>query len=897
LLPALQVGQRFGVYSIVEKIGVGGMGEVYRARDPKLGRDVALKVLPASLASDPGRLARFDREARVLASLSHPNIATIHGIEDAPTETGGHIRAIVMELVDGDTLATRLERGPIPRAEAIAIARQIASALDAAHERAIVHRDLKPANIAITRDDVVKVLDFGLAKATSGDGAVADLTHSPTITIGATQEGVILGTAAYMSPEQARGRVVDKRADIWAFGCVVYEMLTGRVAFAGETVSDTIARILQTEPEWPAEIREAPQLWRLLVRCLEKDPKRRLRDIGEVPFLLEAPVAVSQDGHIAPQRPNAPTRRRAFTIGGLVLIVVVGLLAALLPKWLVSAPGLSGKASPSQLTNLGEHEWSGALSPDGSSFAFVSNHGGRSDIWLRQTAGGDPSQVTDDPETEDDLVWAADGESLLFARTERNEATRREQVDIWRVGVRGGPPREPQKVVANAWLPAPSPDGKSLAYYQNDEGQGWKLVVKALDGSKEMPLVRKLVGGRSNPRPAWSPDGRSIAYCRNNTFAARNLFVVDSASGVTHQVTNFTRSLQGIKGSAWLPDNRHLVVTYTPSSKWLQPNDVGIVDVRDGSISRATMSIGDSFEEPSVSRDGSRVLVTSVHDRHELWRVPLDGDQVTNGGKATLLIDNKWEPMWSFLSRDGRTVLFNSPWSGSRNLWTMPVAGGERRQVTSLPESAISHSSLSPDGKRLAFVSNATGDSKIWTQNIDGSDLRQLTNGSRTDGWPVWSPDGQWIVFNSIPNGGTNETWRIRPNGEGAEKLFDAFFRGDWAPRPGDTTGTWLVTISDGLQLFDVERRTQIWKRPGAGDALPQFSPDGRSISSMMHINGAQDAVVILDALTGKARVAATLPFRITFRAAWADDGQSVVVNRVEQTSHIVMFDHFWEAR
>ena len=241
------IGKSIGVYHITALLGVGGMGEVYRARDTKFGRDVAIKILPRLFTSDPDRLARFEREARVLASLNHPHIGAIYGLEDADG-----VPALVLELVEGETLADRIARGPIPLNDTLTIARQIADALEAAHEKGIVHRDLKPANIKITPDGVVKVLDFGLAKAASGDAALADLTQSPTITVGGTREGVILGTAAYMSPEQASGRPADKRADVWAFGVVLYEMLTGRRAFEGETISDVLAKVIEREPDWTA---------------------------------------------------------------------------------------------------------------------------------------------------------------------------------------------------------------------------------------------------------------------------------------------------------------------------------------------------------------------------------------------------------------------------------------------------------------------------------------------------------------------------------------------------------------------------------------------------------------------------------------------------------------------
>ena len=282
-----RVGERIAHYEIVAHLGAGGMGEVYRARDSKLGRDVAIKVLPDVHLTDPDRSSRFEREARVLASISHPHIGAIYGVEQAPG-----LRALVLELVDGQTLAARLADGPLPTHEALLVARQIAEALEAAHEKGIIHRDLKPANIMFTAAGTVKVLDFGLAKLIDSDGSVPGLMQSPTLTAAGTVNGIILGTAAYLSPEQARGRTLDKRADVWAFGCVLYEMLTGRAAFARETISDTISAILTQEPDWsalPADL--PPAVTRLLHRCLAKDARHRLHDIADARLDLDEILA------------------------------------------------------------------------------------------------------------------------------------------------------------------------------------------------------------------------------------------------------------------------------------------------------------------------------------------------------------------------------------------------------------------------------------------------------------------------------------------------------------------------------------------------------------------------------------------------------------------------------
>src|SRR5262245_14297442 len=320
------IGRQLGAYRVDSFLGAGGMGEVYRARDTRLGRDVAIKILPHAFTADAARLARFEREARMLAALNHPHIAAIYGVEEIDRNL-----ALVLELVDGETLADRLRRGPVPVREAVAIGRQIAEALEAAHEKGIVHRDLKPANIKITPDGVAKVLDFGLAKAASSGELLPDL-QPPNVTVGGTREGVILGTAAYMSPEQARGQAIDKRTDIWAFGCVLFEMLTGQAPFAGDTVSDTIAKVLEREPDWQALPVQTPAKLRdLLRRCFQKDVHRRFRDAADIGIELEEAVAMPAEGQPATLQPSVPRawlRASIIGLGALVLgATVAGFVA------------------------------------------------------------------------------------------------------------------------------------------------------------------------------------------------------------------------------------------------------------------------------------------------------------------------------------------------------------------------------------------------------------------------------------------------------------------------------------------------------------------------------------------------------------------------------------------
>ncbi len=395
---SLTAGSRLGGYEILGLIGAGGMGEVYRAADTKLGRDVAIKVLPEAFARDPERLARFQREARVLASLNHPNIAAIYGLEES-----GDLHYLVLEFVPGETLA-----GPLPAEEALAIARQITAAMDAANEKGVVHRDLKPANIKITPEGKVKVLDFGLAKALSDDAAQRDASKSPTVSIAATRVGVILGTAAYMSPEQARGRPLDRRTDIWSFGCVVYELLAGRQAFGAETVSDTLSAVLSREPDWarlPANT--PPGVERLLRRCLQKDPAQRLRDIGDAWIDTEA-AAPGQAGGKA----GMPVSL-VLVAGALVAALAVAgwtlwrLTSTRLPvtRAVVTLPA-TDRLTTTTATAL-------ALSLDGSQLVYAARRGGRTQLYLRRM---DQIEAAPMPGTEDaaEPFFSPDGEWVGF---------------------------------------------------------------------------------------------------------------------------------------------------------------------------------------------------------------------------------------------------------------------------------------------------------------------------------------------------------------------------------------------------------------------------------------------------------------------------------------------------
>jgi serine/threonine protein kinase len=512
-------GQRIGAYEVVSRLGAGGMGEVYRARDLKLGRDVAIKILRHVFTGDPERLARFEREARVLAALTHPNIGAIYAVED-PSPGSGPVATpvLVLELIEGDTLAERIARGNrdsgvaarrgLPMAEALKIAAQIADALEAAHDKGIVHRDLKPANIKITPAGLVKVLDFGLAKAVMGDDASnPDLSHSPTISVRGTREGMILGTAAYMSPEQARGQPVDKRTDIWAFGCVVYEMLAGRVAFPGATVSDTIAAILEREPDWSGLPSATPKSIRqLLRRCLEKDARQRLRDIGEarIELLRDINVLGQIRADVGRRRLRTPAARVAMWAAA----VAIAAAGALVWTQRQAAPPFSSTGTLTRLTSDSGLAIAPALSPDGRLVAYASDRAGEGnlDIWVRQVAGGDPIRLTRDAADEVDPTFTPDGTQVAF-RSERDSG------GVYVVSALGG---EPVLLAPNGHGPRFSPDGQWLAYHTGIRGAGRQ--ARFAFANAKVYIVRRPSGPPRQIQPgaktatvaSWSPDGRHL---------------------------------------------------------------------------------------------------------------------------------------------------------------------------------------------------------------------------------------------------------------------------------------------------------------------------------------------------------------------------------------------------
>jgi serine/threonine-protein kinase len=737
---SLTSGARLGSYQIVSPLGAGGMGEVYRARDTKLGRDVALKILPDAVANDPDRLMRFEREAKTLAALNHPHVAQVYGIEEGPLSDSADgrrsSRAIVMELVDGEDLATRLARGPIPVDEAIGIAAQIADGLQAAHERGIIHRDLKPANVKVRPDATVKVLDFGLAKGLPAAApGTADVVDSPTITSPAlTMSGVILGTAAYMSPEQAKGKAVDKRADVWAFGCVLYEMLTGKRAFDGEDVSDTLALVLKGEPDWAALPADTPAAIRtVLRRCVERDWRRRVPDMSVVRFVLEEARDLTESSGTE-ARPLEASRSRV-----LPAIVTVTLLAAVaaLGIWLLRSP-----AAPPPVTRFSIH-MSGALltfirpsfavSPDGTQLVFINE--GRlflqrfSEFEPREIAAADIGQNINTP------VFSPDGAWIAFHSGSKST--------VMRVSVHGG--------AAFTVCEAPPPLEMSWGAAGILIGQGPLGVTRCAPtgGSDRVVAVSD---GEVALSPQFLPEANGVLFTLAKAVDGGRRF--DNAVVVVQSLGDGARKtvLAGGSFARYLPTG-HLVylvggVAFAIPFAIDRLETVGeprpiIEGVRRFPTGAAQLSISDAgvmafMPGPAGSSSNERVLALGTRE-----------------GTLTKLAAPPAEYSEVRASPDGTRLVVTTDNGRDSAVFVYRIAGGALQRLTIGGNNRFAI--WSPDGRYVAFQSDRGGDLGIYHQRVDGSDpAERLTTAAEGESHmpESWSPDGRHLAF-AVNNGAT----------------------------------------------------------------------------------------------------------------------------------------------
>jgi Tol biopolymer transport system component len=729
------VGRSIGVYQVQAFLGRGGMGEVYRAHDTRLGRDVALKLLPPGFSLDPDRLARFGREARLLASLNHPNIGAIHGFEETGPSSAPEppVRALVLELVEGDTLADRIARGPLPIPDALLIARQIADALEAAHDKGIVHRDLKPANIKITPDHVVKVLDFGLAKTDTPTNA-GSLDDSPTGTTSATEAGLILGTAPYMSPEQARGQAVDKRTDVWAFGCVVYEMLTGRLAFAGATMSDTMAAILRNDPDWTALPSALPSgVVTLLHRCLEKDPRRRKRDVGDARAELDEALAKPVARAAAFAAPRArPPRGGARWAWAVALIGIVGAVAGFWPRTHAPTPWQNPLADAkfSHVTAFPGTETEGVISPDGRWVGYLGDEAGQFDVYVTMLGTNHVQNLTDDGQDERqshsgvrNIGFTGDGSHIWLSSSP-------EMREMQRLPITPGAPRSrflPEKSMDVSW----SPDGKRIAYYRFLEGD----PVYVADAAGENP-VRIHVGGPGghNHGPVWSTDGQWI-YFFHGSGAPADIWRIRSSGGSAEAFT------QGLTASFLTPLNDRSLLYIGRDSEGAGPW-LWCLDLETRISHRVSWGL-EQYTSLSASADRRRLVASVMSETARLWSVPIM-DRIA--GPADVAPLPELPSMRALAPRvRGASMYFLSSQGTGDGLWRL--LNGQATEVWPGSQGALLvPAAVSPDGLRLAIVINRNGRQRLTILAADGTEARSLGETIDVVGPVDWSPDGNWIV-------------------------------------------------------------------------------------------------------------------------------------------------------
>jgi eukaryotic-like serine/threonine-protein kinase len=893
---ALSSGTHLGHYEILSPLGVGGMGEVYRARDTKLSRDVALKVLPPEFAADADRVARFEREARLLASLNHSHIASIYGLEYV-----GKVPALVLELVEGDTLDDRVRRGSLPLSEALAVAQQVADALDSAHASGIIHRDLKPANIKVTRDGTVKVLDFGLAKVFAGEGSGLDLSKSPTMTAGGTTPGAILGTPAYMSPEQARGQPVDKRTDIWAFGCVLFEMLTGSSAFRRGTVTDTIAAVVGAEPEWTSLPADTPGgIRRLLTRCLQKDTNRRLHDIADARIELED--AMAAPAAPAPSAAPLPAPRRWRSTA--VLALALGIVTVLVLLW-AARDRFDGAAEPppppdvsvTRLTDLPGLEESPAISPDGRSVAFTAGVGGKRQLFVQLVAGGAPLQITRDPADHEYPRWSPDSSSIFYFSA---AASGERQGSIWEIPALGGVPRRVVDSVGGADV---SPVGGRLALFRLAE-EGIQLVSAPTDGSS-FDVVAEFPPATFYLYPRWSPDGRWIAFQRGDTIRF-DVFVAPAAGGEPRQLTHDNNMMSGF---AWLPDSTGIVYSSSRGSTmpYLPVLGLWLVTLRDGSVRRLT-SGETSYVSPDISGNGT-VSVSRMKLQTDIWKFPVDGLPAENVSRGVRLTRQTGQVLTPTASPGEKEVAFLSDSGGHANLWVVNTESGELRQITHErdPNVAVGVPVWSPDGRAIAFVSSRGNQGwtfGVWLVDPDGSNLRNVANPGLG---PAWSPDGRWVYYSTrgdaaatdvvakkVPvDGGpavTVTTERLRNViGLVGTTLYYSFER----PLMDGTPEFEIRSANPEDAPFRVLARIPASRVPIWQIVSPALSPDGNWLAQAL-TDGFTTNVWALSTTTGEWRQITDFGERTTFiarRVSWSSDGGSILAAVGEGDSDIVLLE------
>ena len=877
---AAGVPQTLGSYRIEGLLGRGGMGVVYRAHDSRLGRDVAIKILPSLFLADAERRARFEREARLLASVSHPNIGAIYGFEQA-----GDVGALVLELVEGPTLAERISDEPISVADALAIARQIADALDAAHDRGIVHRDLKPLNIKVRPDGTVKVLDFGLAKARADGADSSDWSQSPTVTDAGTREGLVVGTVAYMSPEQARGRPVDKRSDIWGFGCILYEMLTGRAAFGRETLTDTLAAIVDRDPDWTALPEATPSaLRRLLARCLEKDPRRRLHDIADA--RIEIDDVIANPVEAVSTHATAYSRRREYLAWGAA-VVCLGLAVAAVLLAMRRAPDPAAPTpitrtavvfpSGEQLSGRGR-EYPLALSADGTHLAYVSVRAGQERLYVRRL---DELEARDLPGTlgARQPFFSPDGQWIGFFAENA----------LQKISVAGGLPIRicdvPGISLGGAWG---ADDTIVFAVFQS------ALFKVGASGGTAKPLWTG-----ASAWPEILPDGRTVLF----TSAGAAIVAIDLAGGNSRTLAGPSVT-PGQNGAARLSAAYIKEVRYLPTGHLIYGEDPGSIravpfDVRSLTLHGSPVSLVDGVYTASnggatyfaVSKSGLLAYARESRQRELQW--------VDRNGRGTPISDDRERFRTPRLSPDGKrvAVVIDSELRRS-DIWIYDTARRTRTRLTTEKHNLTPV--WTPDGSRIAHYSSGV----LVSRPADGSGSEDVLLSGATRYPNSWSPDGRELLFHADDPVSGADLWVFPKGADAARALLLRPFN-DWEAK-FSRDGRWIAYASNESARDEV----YVMSYPGLRDKVavsneggthPVWSFDGREL---FYRQGPSLMAVAVDTTRGfRAETPRLLFDASAYSGAGGDtsfdvapDGQRFVMIRGEDpsVSRQIVIVHNW---
>jgi serine/threonine protein kinase/Tol biopolymer transport system component len=872
-------GRRLGPYTLSARLGAGGMGEVYRARDSRLNRDVAIKILPGHFTADPERRARFGREARLLATLNHPHIGAIYGLEDIDDGV-----ALVLELVEGPTLADRLSRGPLAVADALTIGRQITEALDAAHAKGIVHRDLKPANIVlqgagatgrVTSDARVKILDFGLARPTPG--AVETMAADPDRSFDRTADGRILGTPSYMSPEQARGQPVDKRTDVWAFGCVLFEMLGGRRAFGGDTMTDTLAQVLEHEPDWTALPAATPDpVRKLLRRCLQKDPVRRMRDIGDARAELED--ALSEPAPL----PVRETRRRLSGSAAVAASTILG-VSLVSAVWMVgrrpaTAANPLENALFTRFTNFEGTERSAAVSPDGRFVAFRSDQDGPLDVWLGQVGTGRFTNLTRGSDDE----FATDTPSCGFTG---------DGSEIW---LSGGPDRRlrlmplmggaahpflAERAVTVAW----SHDGGRIVYHLQDDGDSMYLADRTGAGAR---LLFRRNRNEHNHFPIWSADDRWV-YFSSGTPVTKEMDVwrIPVGGGPAERLTELNSDVASLTP---IDDRTILFVSHDVdgSGPWLWSLDP------ERKVTRRISFGVERYTSLAATPDGRRLVATVANPAATLWTVPILATGVAEESDAKPFPLSTADS--SAPQSGGDSLFYLSSLGAGDGVWRVEQAPAATEIWKGQDGGVLASPAPSRDGRRIAIVMRRNRIPRLHVLAADGGDLHTLADSLTVQGGASWSPDGKWIVVGGIEAGHAG-LYKVPVEGGPPVRLLEGpALNPVWSP-DGDLIAYVGANVSAYAPLLAVRANGASVEMPRIsmrrdGERL-RFTRDGQALIYMQGAARAQD-FWMLNLATMQTRQLTRLTSRDTMRTFdVTPDGKRIVFDRLRDNSDVVLID------